>query len=91
VIRLVTEEAVRVMDALRQRGYEPRQVDVLVTDAAHKPGMLHRITSSLAQGGIDIHHLYATAGAGQDESMVVYATSNNDRAMVLVNTLHRKA
>jgi len=32
-----------------------------------------------------IHHLYATAGAAQGQCLLVFATANNDRAMVLLN------
>jgi len=85
VIRLVTDDTSRVMDALKAHNYAAREADVLVVDVPHKPGMLRRITSSLAEGGIDIHHLYATAPTAQAESMVVFASANNDRAMVLLN------
>lgn len=58
---------------------------MLLTEAPHKPGMLRRMTETLAQGDIDIHHLYATATMTQERSLVVFATTNNDRAMVLLN------
>ena len=86
VIRLVTEDNVRVVDLLRSQKYDVREADVLVTELPHKPGMLHRICERLALGGIDIHHLYATAAVAQDRSIVVFATAHNDRAMVLLNT-----
>ena len=85
VIRLVTDDSVRVMDALRAHKYDAREGDVLVTEPSHKPGMLHRITAKLAQAEIDIHHLYATASTAQGQCLLVFATANNDRAMVLLN------
>ena len=85
VIRLVTDDNMRVMDSLKARRYEAREGDVLVTEAPHKPGMLHRITEKLAQGDIDIHHLYATGIITQETCLVVFATANNDRAIVLLN------
>lgn len=85
VIRLVTDDSVRVMDALKGHKYDARAGDVLVTEPSHKPGMLHRITEKLAQAEIDIHHLYATASSAQDHCLLVFATANNDRAMVLLN------
>ena len=85
VIRLVTDDSVRVMDALRAHKYEAREGDVLVTEPSHKPGMLHRITDKLAQAEIDIHHLYATASTAQEQCLLVFGTTNNDRAMVLLN------
>jgi hypothetical protein len=86
VIRLVTEDTVRVLDALRAGQYQVREAEVLVVDVPHKPGMLRHVTGKLAEGGIDIHHLYATAPTAQDRSLIVFASANNDRAMVLLNT-----
>lgn len=86
VIRLVTDDSVRVMDALRVHQYDAREGDVLVSEPSHKPGMLHRLTEKLAQAEIDIHHLYATASAVQGQCLLVFSTANNDRAMVLLNS-----
>lgn len=85
VIRLLTDDSVRVVDSLRPHKYDVRETDVLLTEMPHKPGMLHRLTETLAQGDIDIHHLYAAATGSQDRCLVVFATANNDRAMVLLN------
>lgn len=85
IIRLVTDDSVRVMDALRAHKYDVHEGEVLVTEPPHKPGMLHRLTEKLAQAEIDIHHLYATASAAQGQCLLVFATANNDRAMVLLN------
>ena len=90
IIRLVTEDNVRVLDLLKSMNYEVREADVLMAELPHKPGMLHRICERLALGGIDIHHLYATAAVAQDHSIVVFATAHNDRAMVLLNTPNPK-
>ena len=87
VIRLVTNDNVRVLDALKAQKYEAREADVLVTEPPHKPRMLHRITEKLAEAEIDIHHLYATASTSQAQCLLVFATANNDRAMVLLNAL----
>jgi len=85
VLHFVTDDNVRVADTLRALHYEAREADVLVTEAPHKPGMLHHITEKLAQSDIDIHHLYATASITQEKCLLVFATANNDRAMVLLN------
>lgn len=85
VIRLLTDESVRVLDALKAQDYDARETDVLVSELPHKPGMLHRVARRLAQDDIDIHHLYATAPGGEEACMVVFSTANNDRALVLLN------
>jgi hypothetical protein len=82
VVHLVTEDSVRVADALRARDYSVREADVLMAEVQHKPGMLRHVTERLAKDGIDIHHLYATATAAQDVCLFVFATAHNDRAML---------
>ncbi len=57
VFRLLSDDDVRVADALRTRGYGVSQADVLVAEMPHKPGMLHRVAEALAQEAIEIHHL----------------------------------
>ena len=40
-------------------------------------------------GEIDIHHLYATAAPAQEHCLLVFATANNDRAIVRLNSAWR--
>ncbi len=85
VLRLLTDDTARAADALKAQKHAVREVDVVVTEIPHKPGMLRHITEQLARDEIDIHHLYATAAAAQDRCLVVFATANNDRAIVRLN------
>lgn len=91
IIHVVSDDHVRVVDALRAARFDVREAEVLVTEAPHKPGMLRHITEKLAGADIDIHHLYATASSAQDQCLVVFATANNDRARVLLNVSPRAA
>jgi hypothetical protein len=85
VLRLVTDDTSRAADALRAQKHAVRENEVIVTEIPHKPGMLRHVTELLAHDEIDIHHLYATAAVSQDTSLVVFATANNDRALVRLN------
>ena len=85
VLRLLTDDTARASDALRAQKHTVREVDVVVTDVPHKPGMLRHITEQLAQDEIDIHHMYATAAAAPEQCLIVFATANNDRAIVRLN------
>ncbi len=88
VIRLLMDDTSRAADTMKARGYHVREADVVVAEIPHKPGMLRSITDKLAQEEIDIHHLYATSGRGQDQGLVVFATAHNDRALVRLNAGH---
>jgi len=85
VVHLVTDDHRRVLEALAARYVDVREADVVISEAPHKPGMLRRATDRLAAGDIDIHHFYATASMAQDQCLFVFATANNDRAVVLLN------
>jgi len=85
VMRLVTEDSLRTMDVLRENGYEPQEHDVVVVDAAHKPGILRHLTDVLAKENIDLHHLFASATTEQDICFVVLDSSNNQHAIVVLN------
>lgn len=85
LVHLVTEDNLRVVDVLRAKNYQPVEVDVVVTEVLHKPGMLRHVTDKLAGAGIDIHHLYATASTDETRCLIVFSSANNDRAVVLLN------
>jgi hypothetical protein len=91
VVRLVTEDTARAGDALRAHKLDVREVDVVMTEMPHKPGMLRRIMDQLVQDEIDIHHLYASSAPGQERCLVVFATANNDRAIVRLNAAAKAA
>ena len=86
VMRLLMDEPGRAADTLRSQKLEVREKDVIVAEVAHKPGMLRSVTDKLAHDEIDIHHLYASAPAADHQCLVVFATANNDRAIVRLNT-----
>ncbi len=85
VMRLLADDASRAIDTLKAQNLAVREVDVVMMDLPHKPGMLRRITDHLVADEIDIHHLYATSVPDQDRCLVVLATANNDRAIVRLN------
>jgi len=85
VIRMVTEDNLRAVDALRARNYQPQERNVVQVDLPHKPGMLRAMTEKLARDGIDINHLYASAGISEAKCMLVMSTSDNERAIVALN------
>jgi hypothetical protein len=85
VMRLVTDDMLRTADVLREHGYDPQAKDVVLVDAAHKPGVLRHITDVLAKHGIGLSHCFATAKIDQDECLVVLNSSDNNHAIVVLN------
>jgi len=84
-IGFITDDNLRAADALRENGHEASQQHVILLDAQHKPGLLRRVTETLAREGINIHQLYASALSSQDHCLVVIHTDDDERALVLLS------
>jgi hypothetical protein len=85
IVRLLTEDNRRAADALQSMNFAPTEADCVVVEMAHKPGILKSITEKLANEGIDIHHLYASGPETAETSLVVFASSDNQRAVVVLS------
>lgn len=85
VVRLVTDDNLRAMDALKAHGYAPKEIASVEVLMHHSPGMLSSVCEKIGAGGINIHYLYASAPVSDDTCLAVLSTGNNERALVLLN------
>ncbi|REJ89319.1 MAG: hypothetical protein DWQ35_18455 [Planctomycetota bacterium] len=83
--KLITEDMLRTMDLLHEHGYEPRQLNVVIVECEHRPGILKHLTDRLVFHEVNIYYLYVTATLDQEECLVVLSTSNNQRAIIELN------
>ena len=84
VIRLICDDTPRMMEVLRESGYDAQDRDVVMVDATYQPGILRHLTERLASENIDIFHLFASA-IDKNECVAVLNSSDNDRAIELLN------
>jgi len=87
VVRLVTDDNLRATDALRAARYAPHEENVVLVELPHKPGMLRRVVEALAEEGIDVHHIFATAAEGPTQSLLLFRSSNDAHALLKLKTL----
>ena len=85
VVRLVTDDNLRALDALRARNYAPVEIDSIEVMMHHSPGMLSSICQKMGNSGINIHYLYASAPVSEESCLAILSTDNNERALVLLN------
>jgi hypothetical protein len=83
VIRMVTGDHQRTLDALRDQKLEVQEARVVVAEVDHRPGLLREITEKLARQHIDLSYLYATAAGAK--CLVVFSSTNNDWAVKVLN------
>ena len=85
VVRLVTDDNLRAMDALRSHSYAPEEITSIEVLMHHSPGMLGSVCRKIGDGAINIHYLYASAPVSDTTCLAVLSTDNNERALVLLN------
>jgi len=85
VVRLVTDDNLRAMDALKAHNYAPEEINSVEVLMHHSPGMLSSICELIGSGGLNVHYLYASAPVSEDTCLAVLSTDNNERALVLLN------
>jgi len=82
-IMLVTEDNLRVTDALQKSGYKSlKESEVIVVELENKTGALKYLTAKLAAEGIDIKSIYGTTCVGTCPARMVLSTSDNEKAIV---------
>jgi hypothetical protein len=85
VVRLVTDDNLRALDALKAHNYAPEEITSIEVLMQHSPGMLSSVCEKIGRGGINIHYLYASAPVSDETCLVVLSTDNNQHALVLLN------
>jgi hypothetical protein len=83
VIRMVTGDHQRTLDALRAQRLAVQEAKIVAAEVEHRPGLLREITEKLAREHIDLSYLYATAAG--DKCLVVLSSTNNDWAVKVLN------
>lgn len=85
IVRLVTDDNLRAVDALRAHNYAPVEINSIEVVLHHSPGMLSSICQKVGNGGINIKYLYASAPVSDETCLCVLSTDNNEHALVLLN------
>ena len=83
MIRLVTEDNLRSMDALKKQGYKSiKEKEAVIIELDNKPGALKSITTKLAEQQIDVKQIYGTTCPEGCPAKIVLSSSNNEKALV---------
>ena len=61
-----------------------KEMDAVEVEAANKPGELQKIVKKIADAGIEVEYMYATAGGGRTATCI-FRTSNDKKAIKVIN------
>ena len=87
VIRLITDDNLRATDALIEKGFAPREEEVILVEVPHKPGMLKRVAEVSTAESVDIQHIYASALQEQEKCLLVLHTDNDEHLLPKLHQL----
>jgi hypothetical protein len=81
---LTTASNVKTKKALEPWGVLIEERDVVEVELLNRPGELQKVAKRIADAGIDIEYMYATAGAGKSTTCV-FKTANDMKAIKVIN------
>jgi hypothetical protein len=90
VVRLVTDDNRKTKDVLAENEFSPTEEKVVLVELPHRPAMLKQVSKTLAEKGIDIRHIHATASRDQEECLLVLRSSNDEEALARLRELKRE-
>ncbi len=85
---LVTNANLAIISELKKKKYKMvKETEVILVDLDNKPGALKVVATEMKENNIDIKYVYLTpcTCAGKGSSRMVLQTSDNERAMALLN------
>jgi hypothetical protein len=80
MVRMVVDNPIHAAGVLRERNYHVEERDVIFTTAPNDPGALLRLTRLIAEAGINMEYMYATAIEGQPMASLVVGVPDAERA-----------
>ena len=81
---LTTNSNTKAKRALEPLGVIIEERDVIEVEVPDKPGELQKISRRIANAGIDIEYMYATASSGKKETCI-FMTADNPKAIKVIN------
>ena len=82
IIRMLTDDNLRTSDALKAKGYDVDEQEVVLVELENKPGALKLISKKIADEGIGLTHLYGSTCGGSSAATIVFSSNDNEKAVV---------
>lgn len=81
---LTTNSNAKAKKALTPLGMAIEEKEVVEVEVLDKPGELQKVAKKIADAGIDIQYMYATASSSKKETCI-FMTSDNAKAIKVIN------
>ncbi|MEW6584733.1 MAG: ACT domain-containing protein [Nitrospirota bacterium] len=81
---LITDGNAKAKKELTKLGITAQEEDVVSVELSNKSGEMQKVAKKIAEAGINIHYLYATASSGKTAT-AVFATNDNKKTIKVIN------
>jgi len=81
VLRLIVDDNIKALEALKNQGFTVGRTDVLAVEVEDKPGGLHRILEMLNNARINVEYMYAFVQHTGKNAVMIFRFDNIDEAV----------
>ena len=81
VLRLIVDDNIKAVDALKNRGFTVGRTDVVAVEVEDKPGGLHRLLDMLHKADINVEYMYAFVQHSGENAVMIFRFDNIDEAV----------
>jgi hypothetical protein len=85
VLRLVTDDALKTGQVLKELGTNFTEAEVLLVELRNQPGALAHLCEQFAAEHINVDYCYCSAGGRNGRTFGIFKVSNNEKALRLVS------
>ncbi|MDO4739186.1 MAG: ACT domain-containing protein [Eubacteriales bacterium] len=90
IIRCITGDPQKGIEALKHEGYTVRTTDVLAVVVPDKPGGLAKVLRALEKGNVSVEYLYSFVRTLGNGALIIFRVTETDRAIAVLreNGIH---
>ncbi|MBQ7948974.1 MAG: amino acid-binding protein [Clostridia bacterium] len=83
IMRIITEDNAKALDALKDAGYLCSEVDLVGVEVPDRAGALAELLIALGEGGISVEYMYSYAGV-DGHAKIAFKTAMVDKAVEIL-------
>jgi len=81
VLRLIVDDNIKAVKALKNRGFTVGRTDVVAVEVEDRPGGLHRLLDMLNKAEINVEYMYAFVQHSGENAVMIFRIDNIDEAV----------
>lgn len=81
VLRLIVDDNIKAVKALKNRGFTVGRTDVVAVEVEDRPGGLYRLLDMLHKADINVEYMYAFVQHSGENAVMIFRFDNIDEAV----------